>query len=306
MEINKELARARQARKTLGSKRETTEEQRQYLFDISMRFQDIAGNALQAHYVSNDWFDEHYYLRFATQVRNRNEKFSLNLQDYGQSYRFDDGELTEAVEVATEVRVERYETDSGASNDSEAALEKDRMNPRYVPDHADLSEITAETSEPLSMVMESGIQDWLADIYRTSRGFELGTFGTSLLPMAFKTQSSKWESLTLGYVADIITLAHRFIDTLLRLLCPDSRSKEGLMYVLMDDLFSKYRAAMERARFLLQSERMGTPATTNHYFSDNLEKRYFHRLHQVSLSRLTKCPAAKIVSRGLSRSRRLG
>ena len=50
--------------------------------------------------------------------------------------------------------------------------------------------------------------------------------------------------------------------------------REGLMSILMDDLMAKYKTAFDSARLLLRLERMGTPITLNHYFNDNLEKRY--------------------------------
>lgn len=88
-----------------------------------------------------------------------------------------------------------------------------------------------------------------------------------------KTQSSNWEPIALGYIKDVISMAHKFISDLLQLICPDLRVRDGLMSVLMDELSAKYQDALEHVHFLLHIERMGTPATLNHYFNDNLEKR---------------------------------
>ena len=233
--------------------------------DMSMRFQEIANNALLAHYVSNDWFDEHSnVLRFATLVQNRNYEFSDELWAFGQSYRFESDGLEESSKPATE-QIDYFKTDVSDDSDSD-------LQPRKMPIREDLEEVTADISKPISKLIEAGVFDWLKQTYRTSRGFELGTFDSSLLATTFKKQSEKWEALTLGYVCDVITMAQNFIVNLLGLICPDRQVQDGLMSVLMEDLTTKYKDAIESARFLLWVERMGTPSTMNHYFSENLGK----------------------------------
>ena len=269
IEISKQLTSTREALKDLGAKRSTSEEQRQYLMDMSMRFQEIANNALLAHYVSNDWFDDHSnVLRFATLVQNRNYKFSDELWAYGQSYRFESDDHEDPSGTAMP-RLENY---GNVPNDEESDDGESDLKPRKKLDHEDLEEVTADTSKPINKIIEVGIFDWLKKTYRTSRGFELGTFDSSLLATTFKKQSEKWEALTLGYVCDVITMAHEFIENLLGLICSDRQVQGGLMSVLMEDLTSKYKDAIKSARFLLWVERMGTPSTMNHYFSENLEK----------------------------------
>ena len=264
-EISKQLTNARDALTDLGAKRSTPEEQRQYLMDMSMRFQEFANNALLAHYVSNDWFDDSGdVLRFATIVQTRNDEFSNELHDYGQSYGFEsDNNAGPSSTTTQEIPI---------ISDDESDNDDFNLKPRKKPDHEDLEEVTSDTSKPIKKIIEKGIFDWLKKTYKTSRGFELGTFDSSLLATTFKKQSEKWEALTLGYVCDVITMAHNFIETLLGLICPDPQVQAGLMSVLMEDLTSKYKDALKSARFLLWVERMGTPSTMNHYFSENLKK----------------------------------
>ena len=78
--------------------------------------------------------------------------------------------------------------------------------------------------------------------------------------------------IAIGYIKDVISMAHTFIRDLLRIVCLDLRVREALMAVLMDELLVKYKAALDHVHFLLHVERTGTPATLNHYFTDNLEK----------------------------------
>ena len=67
------------------------------------------------------------------------------------------------------------------------------------------------------------IHDWLKEVYRGARGFELGTLNSSLLAVTMKRQSRKWKILALGYIADIVTLTYHFVTGLLRVVCPVER-----------------------------------------------------------------------------------
>ena len=86
----------------------------------------------------------------------------------------------------------------------------------------------------------------------------------------WKKQSSKWENLALGFTSDCIVLVHSYIRDLLEGICEDNRVRYGLLSVLMDTLTERYRQALLQTRFVLQVERQ--VLTTNHYFTDNLEK----------------------------------
>lgn len=143
---------------------------------------------------------------------------------------------------------------------------------RYEENHAELEDIMQSDSLiPLPKVF--GIKQWLENVYKNSRGFELGTFDASLLPIIWKKQSANWEALALGYVEDIVSLVHSFTVDLLAKICKDPRARQGLYSVLLDQLTDRYKKSIEHTKFLLVVERSGTPMTTNHYFADNLEKR---------------------------------
>ncbi|KAF1809570.1 hypothetical protein P152DRAFT_152974 [Eremomyces bilateralis CBS 781.70] len=262
-EIHKRLNACRERLDNLGAKRETADEQRQYLLGISERFQKFVMSALSADYVGDDWFDKSPNLRFATAVVNRNEALAKMLAQYGHSYTFDG-----------EQRVSSEDGDEGDSSedrdDNDEEIER-KLSVRAQKDPEGLEELPPGENMIVSHTPR-GIFKWLSKVYGTSRGFELGTFDGSLLAMTMKTQSSKWEPIAVGYIKDIISMAHTFVRDLLHLVCPDLRVWEGLMSVLMDELLAKYKAALDYVHFLLRVERAGTPATLNHYFADNLEK----------------------------------
>jgi hypothetical protein len=227
---------------------------------ISMVFQKIVTSALSANYVGSDWFDQYPNLRFATEIVNRNEIVSTTVERHGHSYKFSTPSISE-------IKLEALEDENGKEEQSEKLLL------RFQNDFEGLDELTA-SDDSIPNKAASDIMPWLTKVYKTSRGFELGTFDSSLLAMTMKTQSSNWEAISFGYIKDVICMAHKFIQVLLGLVCPDRRVQDGLHSVLMDELFAKYREALNHVRFLLHVERYGTPATLNHYFNDNLQKRY--------------------------------
>lgn len=220
-----------------------------------MRFQEITSLALKAAYVESDWFDQRPSLKLATAVTNRNELFASTLEQYGHYYEFKPIKPDETLVMADVAK----ET-------------KGQINLRTTKNHIELDEATIE-NETISTQIHSNTLEWLATVYKTSRGFDLGTFDNSLIAMTMKTQSSKWEGLALGYISDIVSMAHTFIIDLLQLICPDPRVRDGLMSVMMENLMAKYKGALENVRFLLYVERMGRPTTLNISFHKNLEIR---------------------------------
>jgi hypothetical protein len=268
-EIQRRLNSAKQLLKDLGSKRETSDEQRQYILGISEQFQKIVTAALSADYVGDDCFDERPNLRFATEVVNRNEVLAKMLEEHGHSFVFDDdAESASSSSGSSSPRGWPSTVNVGQENRSE---DENKIPVRFQDDPEGLEELP-DGDNMISGQPQADIFKWLTKVYKTSRGFELGTFDGSILAMTMKTQSAKWEPIAISYIKDIIAMAHTFIRDLLRMLCPDPLVREALMSVLMDELLVKYKAALDFVQFLLHVERKGTPATLNHYFADNLEQ----------------------------------
>lgn len=117
-----------------------------------------------------------------------------------------------------------------------------------------------------------GILSWIENIYRESRGFEIGTFNSSILSSVLKKQSVKWPPLAEGYICDIISIVHNFTSKALNISCGDQRLGQRILSFLLDDLMDKYRQGLSKTEFLLQIKREGTPMTQNHYLNSNLQK----------------------------------
>ena len=229
--------------------------------------------ALQSNYSASSYFDEHPSLMFVTAVVNRNENFAETIQRYGHTRSFNSNASSKRPASPTGTGV--FGIKDGNYSKEQNIEPEDEHNPyalklRCTTDQPELSEVITGEAVMQDQI-GSDILEWLSDLYKSSRGFELGTFDKNLLSRSMKVQAAKWGPLSHGYILDIIHLAHSFVNDLLRLICPDERAREGLMSVLMDPLLLRYRKALENARFLVEVERTN-PQTANHYFNDNLEK----------------------------------
>ena len=89
-----------------------------------------------------------------------------------------------------------------------------------------------------------------------------------------REQARKWEDIAREYIADIILLTHNFINHLLHEVCLTQRVCEGILSLLMGQLCSRYKVAIDHVKFLLDVDLHGTPSTLNHYFNYNFQKWY--------------------------------
>lgn len=245
-----------------------------YLVEIATRFQDVTSLALGAQYGADDLFDQNPGLRLATAIVNRNENLSEDVETCGHTYEFDDETPSGSEPFSVEEKLSVDDTSSLGDQKGDVYdvdEHDDDVRTRKTVSHPELEDIMQE-SEVLDKPIADGMHSWLTTVYRTSRGFELGTFDSSLLAITMKNQSEKWGGLALGYISDIVTIVHSFVSDLLALVCPAERTRAGLFSMLMDELVERYKNAFDQIRFILRVERTGTPLTLNHYFNENLEK----------------------------------
>jgi len=195
-------------------------------------------------------------LRLATQAINRGEVFAKALDSHGHVYRFQP--------KSTSIQSGILELSIPPQADVEV---------RTVKDHPDIEDLTHENAS-VPAPSDDDIIDWIDELYRDSRGFELGTFDATILGVILKEQAANWGYLAHGYISDMIALVHNFIVVVLQQVAPSRRVSDGIRSLLLDDLTKMYRDAINHTQFLLDIELRGTPATYNHYFNENLQKRY--------------------------------
>lgn len=263
-DINLRLKKCKQALDGLGPERASKEQQYDYLLELATRFQTVTAHALKAHYGADEVFDESKALKLATRVVHRNAMFSDDVWHKGHTMEF-----SECAGFA--VDEESSEDDPPMESSEASDNEVNASKVRYEDHHRELDDLMHDhnmVSEP----RESGIKEWLAGVYKTSQGFELGTFDPALLPILWKKQSRNWNTLAVTYIEDIIAIVHHFTVTLLSKICKDEGIRRALSSILLEKLVERYRKAINHTNYLLTVERSGTPLTTNDYFADNLEK----------------------------------
>ena len=282
---------------SIGPSRATREQQFQYLLGLSNRFQTVSALALKAQYGSDEVFEHKNKssLKLATAVVTRNAVFAEDIQARGHSMAFKKDDKDEV-------------TNEPSTKSSDAAPFVNQMPASFAgsasntPRSTNFATLAANSQQPVAEVMDqfksvkckssypeledviipnqkiprprasSDIKKWLKDIYASSRGFELGSFDASILPVVWKEQSANWDPIAMGYISDIVCIVHQFTQDLLQAICKDERVLQGINDVLLDHLMERYKKSIEHAKFILAVERSGTPLTTNHYFMDNLEK----------------------------------
>ncbi|KAF2806327.1 vacuolar sorting protein VPS1, dynamin [Mytilinidion resinicola] len=260
-EISQKLKKAERTLRELGPKRQTQGEQFQYVVGIAIRFQSLVSSALQSGSGRAEIFEENILLRLATQAINRGEVFAKAIATHGHALRFQ-SEIASLTD-----RLSTLGMDSAYSP----------LDVRTVKDHPDIEDlIHVNTSVPPPS--DDDILEWIDKLYRDSRGFELGTFDANILGVTLKEQAANWRDLALGYVSDVIALVHGFVVDVIQRIAPSRRVSEGIKSLLLDDLTEMYRRAVNHTELLLEIELDGTPATYNHYFNDNLQKR--NRRHE--------------------------
>ncbi|KAL8961635.1 MAG: hypothetical protein Q9193_001842 [Seirophora villosa] len=263
-DVNQALKTSEKKLEALGPSRETKEQQRRYLQSLATRFQAMTAWAIEAQYGSDDAFDLNHGLRLATEIVNRNRSFSDDVWHKGHTMNFKQTPaVTESIreDLVYEVIPPVVITD----------IPKPAMDPnntRETSNPPDLDDVLF--NERIHATPQDGIIEWLHDVYNESRGFEIGTFNASLVPIMWKKQSSKWKDLALGYTSDIISISHNYIHDLLEEICEDDRIRKNLLAIMMDKLIERYQQAIDQTKLILQVER--SPLTVNHYFADSMAK----------------------------------
>ncbi|SMY28870.1 unnamed protein product [Zymoseptoria tritici ST99CH_1A5] len=238
----------------LGPERSTAMDQMAYLTRMASQFQRLVTLALNANYGADDVFKNNVHLRIAPAVMTRMKTFSDNMAQGGHEYEF------------------LHDSSGGASPPTGNPFASMNTFPTRLEFNVEGIEEVLYPDTEIKMPKPLGMETWLKGVFQGNRGFELGTFNTTILSTAMKQQSEKWTAITRGFLSDIIVMVHRFITAALGVVCRDQDIRVALENTLSEDLMKRYLAAIENAKFLLKVESCDTPTTLNHYFNDNLQK----------------------------------
>lgn len=268
-EIHKKLKDCKSALESLGAERVTREQQAAFILEVAMAFQNIANQALETNY-GHEMFDQHPNTRLATVLVGREEKFAETMDKWGHEQNFNDED-----EVATEYTLQLdalgNALDCHSGSQSAEGYNGELEPLRTIPNPPELEDALSEhgtVKEPGHIVLE-----WIEEVYRTSKGFEIGTFNSALLSTLMKRQSMRWEAISLGYISDAIAIVHQFISTALKHICADERVHDSLLDHLMDELTEKYKSTLKHVHFLLAVEMTGNLRTEDPSFNADLNER---------------------------------
>ncbi|KAK3491875.1 P-loop containing nucleoside triphosphate hydrolase protein [Neurospora crassa] len=261
-EVIKRLADCEKRSISYGPPRSTPAAQREHLIKLALRFERLVNDALEGLYSRDVLFGEKPPLKLITKIIELNEGFSNAIWKKGQTWNFK-GKTTEK--------------DNGA----EAAYIK-LINEAF--DWASTFPELLEYRHPNIVSFknpQNNIMAFIGECYSASRGPELGSFGGSVLTMAFQAQATSWDEAATRHVKGAVLVIHRFLYTLLEVLVADQRMREELWSSLQDDLLKGYRRACDHAKFVINTELNGRPVTYNHYFNDNLQRARLGRQRSI-------------------------
>ena len=287
-EIARRLEASTRALQDLGTKRQTPAEQMHYLIGMSTDFQNLVREALATDYGHHKMFMDNPSLRLVTAAVNRSVDMAKMFDKHGHTYRFG-GHSANDTEAAEDTGSD-IDVDSGDEDQPRFPSKSVTVTPvdhpltspvRQYLEPTAINHLIPNTSE-VEKPRPRKIFDWLRRIHRDSRGYEIGTVNPTLLATVMKEQARKWNDIALGYIGDTIVLTHTFINDLLHEVCPTRRVREGIMSLLMEELCTRYQKAINYVKFLLAVDLDGKPSTLNHYFNDNLQKRYVRLAYRVS------------------------
>jgi hypothetical protein len=136
----------------------------------------------------------------------------------------------------------------------------------------------------ISQANKPDILKWIKVQYLESRGYGLPAVDPRILPVLWQKQSHNWYSITLSLMNDIILYVHDFICRLLSIVCPESKVRNALLSIFMDDLVAKYSAAIKHVEYILKVEHRGTLLTMNESYSKVLNEMQYARLVKATSS----------------------
>ncbi|OJJ75529.1 hypothetical protein ASPBRDRAFT_168520 [Aspergillus brasiliensis CBS 101740] len=244
----------------LGPARQTEQEQRAFLSGIARQFQSFVRAARDANYTENEAFGESNS-RLLTHIVGLSEIFSSKFQTEAHFFPFD---CPVSGTDNDEGDVRGQETTNNASK----AIEPKYLDPDDFPELEQIVSRVSGFEDP----NEDGIKAWIKELYLSSRGLDLGTFGSNILSRAFKEQTTKWEAMTREHVSNAIMVVHRFLSTALGKICGSKQLYSKIWPSILDELLKRYQMAMSQALYLLSVERNRRPYTLNNYFSQTLQK----------------------------------
>lgn len=272
---------------TMGSPRETEQQQRVYLSSIAAKFQNLVAAALTCQYSQDSAFDKDPNLRLSTTMVKHADQLVSFFSRKGHVWKF---------EKSDEASPEDPHPDHPDHPDHAPAPEEFGGRKGDVSAADFDQDSIASLCELLPQALtfgdpKSGIKLWIGAIYQRYRGPELSSFGNAVLCGAFKEQSKRWILIAKTYAGQCIRIVHRFIRAVLNQVCPDGVDDE-IWSLIADETIARYRVSMRMAIHLTHVETTLNPYTLSHYYSGEVQKARLDRLSK-RLREICREPSGK-------------
>ena len=228
----------------LGESRITTQQQRQYLIGLSIKFHDLtrsAATGLYDHAYFNSSQSKAYTMvenpnRLCALVASYGLEFSDVMNKHGHKYGFNNRLF-------------------GVTN----TIPSVKLGGQDVV----IDQVALNSNESMNLVKR---------VLANNRGTELpGSFNPRLIGELFQIQSQNWRTLAINHVAHIATICESFCNTLRNHLAP-RRTSNGYLDDVIEEAFAKrMEAAKEELTKILEDEKC-PPLTFNHYYTLTIQK----------------------------------
>ncbi|KAL5597912.1 hypothetical protein FOBRF1_011705 [Fusarium oxysporum] len=255
---------------SMGESRLTEAQQRIFIGKVAEKFALIKGYALDAYYTRHRIF-ENEDLKLITRIREINEAFGKVIYDKGHTRHFSKPQTVNGQGFQSEEEEDDDEEDAESSVTEREDLYATTTCSIPLLGEDDLADILSDSywcPDP----SEEDILTYIEIEYMNSRGYEIGTFNSELLPTTFKEQSKKWRPMARAHVSNAILIVHHFITTVLEFCCPDDSIRTELWSFLLEDLQERYRRAVKHVEFLLEVEFEGKSITYDPEFNESLSR----------------------------------
>lgn len=257
-ELEEMLEEAEAEQDLMGDKRSTAAECKEYLSQISAKFQAISKAAIDGHYeggyfhkYSNDLFDPtspSSICRVRAVVQSLNTEFTKELRTDGHKYQID---------------IEDKSCDSETESEQPWRAKKNGKK--------------GKAPIPLS---KDQATKWARELYVRTRGKELtGNFNPLLIGELFWEQSCKWADFATVHVDRVADICSSFLDNLLRDECP-SDVQPRILESIKDRLKARrQKAGQELKQIVYDLETY--PINYNHHYIDSITERRQERQQEI-------------------------
>lgn len=247
-----------------GESRKTASEQRQFLTRLANQYQTNKTEASRGNYGGNLKANDPLKLRM--HIAHEGDKLAKRIHAEGHTYNFKTPD--DAAKASSQDSMDEF------LKREEMALKREQMNGNGNGNHASDDESIVDAEDTYV-----DIYHWIRMTYRTSRGAELpGTVNPTVLEGLFRQQAGKWEPIAREYLDAVNDIVFRYLKVSSQDLITDKIILQRVDERNKRAIITARELAIEQLGQILEDEFGGILQTTNHYFSENMNKNRYDRI----------------------------